>query len=73
MDYEARKQAGEAILNGIPEKLRKTYAGRAKKAPTNTREAIILKCADCCGWYMKEVKECQIKECSLYYLRAKYI
>lgn len=37
------------------------------------KEAILAKCYDCCCYDRKEVKACNIKHCSLYNFKQKWV
>jgi len=67
----AMNRAQQAILDGIPKRVRQRYAKRCREAPTSYRAAVMLKCLDCCAWEYRAVKLCEVEACSLHVHREK--
>lgn len=68
---ERKKPGGDG--SGFQEKgdavgrqLNKTSHNPPKKSRLNRREAIRARCLDCSGFSAREVRECPVKDCSLY-------
>ena len=48
---------------------RSKYLGMAKKAERGRKDAIRLKCLECCCWNPAEVKRCHLVDCALWPFR----
>jgi hypothetical protein len=53
------------------ESQKKRWKRLARRAGSSWRAAVELKCLDCCAWYRKEAKECQINTCALWQMNRK--
>ena len=59
-------------LNLCPARLRPRYRARADRAQAGRyRDAVALKCIDCCGWQYAEAKRCEITSCALWEFRPR--
>ena len=71
----ASTEAGFAPLvtmpKDVPEQKRGRWERLAKRAATQPRAAIELKCLECCAWYRPEVLQCQIAGCALFALSVR--
>ena len=68
---------GEAIrgydpLRFCPTEQRARHAARARAATTSPKNALMLRCLDCCAWDRREVKRCEIRTCALFALSVRY-
>lgn len=62
----ARKMDIKALSRVVPPRWAKSVQRLAKGS---LKAAIKLKCLDCCCWDVKEIKGCEIKDCSLWNFR----
>lgn len=63
---ESRFQPLATLSDSAPASYRRRWQRLAARATTSYRDAVELKCLECCTWNRTEVKRCQIQGCPLW-------
>ena len=71
MEGSKINRSAQAVLDGIPERVRSRYWKRALMVDRSFKAAIELKCLDCYAWEYTEAKKCESVGCPLYAIHSR--